>query len=523
LRFLIGLTLVAATLAVYRPVCNYSFVNLDDPYYVQDNPLVRENPLAAFTTIHAGYWIPLTWISYQIDYQISGLAPGGYHRTNLLLHAANVLLLFILLCRLTGATLPSGFAAALFALHPLQVESVAWVTERKDVLSTFFGLLALHAYAGYAVRPSIFRYLLVMIWLALGLLAKPMLVTLPFVMLLIDYWPLNRLRLGWFESSRPTRPYQPAPPAREQCDGSRTPDLAPSASSLALRASKLFLEKLPIFALAVAASIVTIIAQHEGNAVRTLGEFSLTARVGNALLSFIGYLEKIVWPFDLAVFYPHPGVPSFSHVAVATLLLAGITGLVFWRRRQQPFLLVGWLWFAGTLIPVSGVVQAGWQGMADRFLYVPSIGLFVAFAFTVRHLTPIGNARRAICTLQLPLALAIISLLILRSANQVANWRDSLTLWEHASRATPDNFYTRFSYGAALLDAGRVEEAAEQFVRSVELKPDHPFGHYELGLARREQGRMDEAIACWTAAVRLAPDYAEARLALAEAQARRHP
>src|SRR5437879_3028621 len=241
-RLLIALALVAATFAVYRPVGNYLFINLDDPDYVQDNPIVRAGPARAFTSIHAGYWIPLTWISYQIDYRLYGLAAGGYHRTNLLLHVANGVLLFWLLCRLTGSTWSSAFAAALFALHPLQVESVAWVTERKDVLSTFFGLLALHAYAAYANHPGVRRYLLVMLCLALGLMAKPMLVTLPLVMLLLDYWPLNRL----------ARSASKGPP------------------SLALRASRLALEKLPLFALALAAAIITVFAQRHGDAVRTL-------------------------------------------------------------------------------------------------------------------------------------------------------------------------------------------------------------------------------------------------------------
>jgi tetratricopeptide (TPR) repeat protein len=503
LRFFIGAALVAATLAVYAPVCSYSFVNLDDPIYVQDNPLLRESPLRAFTTIHAGYWIPLTWISYQVDYQLYGLAPGGYHRTNLLLHTANVLLLFLLLCRLTGATLPSGFVAALFALHPLQVESVAWVTERKDVLSTFFGLLALHAYVGYAARPGLTRYLTVAFFLALGLLAKPMLVTLPCVMLLLDYWPLKRLGLGWAESSSPT----------VACHATASP-------SLALQASKCIVEKVPLFAISVAASTVTLFAQRHDDAVRSLDEFSLAARTGNALVSYVGYLEKIFWPFDLAVFYPHPGVPSAGRVVAAALLLAAITALVLWRARAQPYLLVGWLWFAGTLFPVSGVVQAGWQGMADRFLYVPSIGLFLLLTFALRDSYPIRNLRIGRCKLQLPLALAALVLLALVTSAQLRHWQDSLKLWEHARRVTPDNFYSRFSYGAALLDAGRVEEAVEQFERSVELKPDHPFGHYELGIARREQGRLEEAVACWTTALRLSPDYVEARRALAESQAR---
>jgi tetratricopeptide (TPR) repeat protein len=489
MRFLIGLGLIVATLAVYRPVCNYAFVNVDDPDYVQDNPLLRACPLRAFTTIHAGYWIPLTWLSYQLDHRLYGLAPGGYHRTNLLLHTANVLLLFLLLCRLTGATLPSGFVAALFALHPLQVESVAWVTERKDVLSLFFGLLALHTYVGYARSPSVVRYLLLMLWLALSLLAKPMLVTLPCVMLLLDYWPLQRMEIA-------------------KCKLNDR-----SAFCNLHFAIRLILEKLPLFALALAASIVTVVAQRHGDAVRTLDEFSLPARLGNALISYVSYLEKLIWPVDLAVFYPHPGVPSTWRVAAAASLLAIITGLVVWQARRRPYLLVGWLWFAGTLLPVSGVMQAGWQGMADRFFYVPCIGLFLAFAFALREFRPI-------CNLQFPLAFIILALLSARTAGQVSYWQDSLTLWQHARRVTPDNFYARFSYGAALLDAGRVEEAAEQFERAIELKPDHPFGHYELGVARREQGRVEEALACWSTALRLAPYYEQARLALAELQAR---
>ena len=397
----------------------------------------------------------------------------------------------MLLCRLTGATLPSGLAAALFALHPLQVESVAWVTERKDVLSTFFGLLALHAHAGYAARPGITRYLLVVLWLGLGLLAKPMLVTLPGVMLLLDYWPLNRLG--------PAR-IQPAAPG-----------------------SKLILEKLPLFALAVAAAVVTVLAQRDGNAVRTLDEFSLAARLGNAVVSYVSYLDKIIWPFDLAVFYPHPGTPSFARVAGALIFLAAMTGLIVWRARWRPYLLVGWLWFVGTLLPVSGVLQAGWQGMADRFVYFPSVGLFLILAFALGDILATGRRRLAICMSCVAPVVAVLSVLSVRTMEQVTYWQNSLTLWEHARRVTPDNFYTRFSYGAALLDVGRVDEAAEQFVRSLELKPDHPFGHYELGLARREQGRLDEAIASWTTALRLAPEYAEARLALAEAQARRAP
>jgi tetratricopeptide (TPR) repeat protein len=509
LRFLIGLSLVAATFLVYRPVAGYSFVNLDDPDYVQDNPIVSSGPTRAFTEIHAGYWIPLTWLSYQLDYHLYGLAAGGYHATNLLLHSANAVLLFLLLCRWTEATWPSAFAAALFALHPLQVESVAWITERKDVLSTLLGLLALHAYTSYARQPSIAGYLLVALWFALSLMAKPMLVTLPCVLLLLDFWPLNRLCVGWVESSRPTN--QPNAQAKDQIGGSRRLDPPYASSRIVHRAGALLLEKLPLFALACVASIITVIAQRQGDAVRSLDEFPLTARLGNALVSYERYLEMLFWPFNLAVFYPHPGLPSIGQMFAAALVLGSITGFAIHYVRSRPYLLVGWLWFVGTLFPVCGIVQAGWQGMADRFLYVPTIGLFIMFAFAVHDLGHFYNPRSAIRHLQSAISIAILVLLSLRAANQVCQWQNSITLWEHSRQVTPDNFYTRFSYGAALLDAGRIDEAAANFEHAVQLKPDHPFGHYELGLARLAQGRRDEAAACWITTLRLAPHYTEAR------------
>jgi tetratricopeptide (TPR) repeat protein len=312
--------------------------------------------------------------------------------------------------------------------------------------------------------------------------------------LLLDYWPLNRI--------------------------ARSASKDENHSLLALRAIKLFVEKIPLFALAVAASIVTICAQRQGNAVRSLDEFSVRARLGNAAVSYVDYLGKLVWPFNLAAFYPHPGdtLPSWQ-IVVALLLLITITVLVVWRARRQPYLIVGWLWFVGTLFPVSGVMQAGWQGMADRFLYVPSIGIFILLTFSLRDVAAIFNFQSSIFNLQFPLLLLV--LLSLRTLDQIPHWRDSLTLWEHTRQVTPDNFYARFSHGAALLDAGRIDEAAEHLVRSVELKSDHPFGHYQLGLALRRQGRMEEAIACWNRALQLAPDYAEVLEALAEALAAR--
>ncbi len=487
---LFALALAAVTLLVYLPVCRYPLVNLDDPDYVQDNPLLRAGPIEAFTTIHAGYWIPLTWISYQLDDRLFGYSPGAFHRTNLLLHVANGVLLFLLLKRMTGSPWSSIGVAALFSLHPLQVESVAWITERKDVLSIFFGLLALHAYVGYAAAPGRARYLLVVLWFTLSLLAKPMLVTLPGIMLLLDYWPLQR--------------WDPAPRAV----GARMPG-----------ARWLLLEKTPFILLAAAFACTTVLGQRQGDAVRSLEEFPLTARLGNAVVSCVQYLESVVWPVDLAVFYPHAGTPPIYQVVGAAALLAGITTLVLWRFRCEPYLAVGWFWFIGTLLPVSGILQAGWQGRADRFLYFPSIGLFLLACCALAH--RFGSSLAARRTLA-GIAVCLFALLAVQTREQVGYWQNSVILWEHARQVTPDNFYTRFSYGAALLDAGRVEEAAEQFARAIELKPDHPFGHYELGMARRAQGRTEEAIACWTTALQLQPNYAEAQAAITQSAAERH-
>ena len=480
-KYLWAVGLFLVTLLAFRQVVRCDFINFDDPAYVQNNPLVAggltpSNVGRAFTTIHAGYWIPLTWVSYQLDYSLGGLTPGGYHRTNLLLHAANAVLLFLLLCRLTGGTGRSAVAAALFALHPIQVESVAWVTERKDVLSTFFGLLALWTYVGYVERPSWRRYLAVLLLLALGLMAKPMLVTLPCVMLLLDFWPLRRWGPG---------------------------------------GGVVLLEKLPLFALAVAAGVLTIIAQKTDTAVRSLDEFSLYARLGNAAVSFVAYLGMVLWPHPLAVFYPHPGELPAWQVAAAVLVLLLLTGAVLVLARRAPYLLVGWLWYAITLAPVSGVLQAGWQGRADRFLYVPSIGLFVLATWGLADL--VGASRRR--------ALGVVAATVLcgcfvGTTLQVRHWQDSLTLWQHTVAVTPTNFIADNSLAAALLDRGRPEEAIPLLKRARAARPEHDLAHYLLGVAYRDLGRLDEAVRCWGDALDVNPDSADTHAALAEVLAR---
>jgi protein O-mannosyl-transferase len=466
--------LFLGTILVFQPAVRCDLVNLDDPTYVQSNPVLHEGLGAegirrAFTTVHAGYWIPLTWVSYQVDRELYGLAPGGYHRTNVLLHAGTAAMLFLVLLRMTGAVGRCFVTATLFALHPVQVESVAWVTERKDVLSTFVLVLTLWAYSRYVDRPGWRRYLLVLLFFVLGLMAKPMLVTLPVGLLLLDYWPLGRS--GW---------------------------------------KRLVAEKLPLLLLAVAAGVLTILTQRQGTAVRSLDELSLYSRLGNAVVSYVIYLRMLLWPYPLAVFYPHPeeALP-FWQVLAAGITLVLLTVAAFALRRRAPYLLIGWLWYIITLGPVSGVLQAGWQGRADRFLYVPAIGLIAAAVWGLAALWERRPRTLAAAAVTVLAACAVGAVLQLR------HWCDSLTLWEHSVAVTEDNFTARDSLAAALLDRGRVAEAIEHLHWARRLKPNHKLSHYLLGVAYRHQNRHDEAGQALLDALALSPDYVDAHALLA--------
>src|SRR5437762_6263007 len=354
---LILLGLAAVTFGIYAQVIGHRFITFDDLSYIEENPMVNRGVTLAglgwaFTTFHSENWHPLTWIAHMIDSQLFGTIAGGHLLVNALIHAANTLLVFWFLLRTTHARWSSALVAALFALHPLHVESVAWASERKDTLSTFFGLLSLIAYVRYAEAPSIRRYAWVAIMLALGLLAKPMLVTWPFVMLLLDYWPLRRFDLT-------------------------------SRREVATKLWPLVREKLPLFALVAASAVITSVAQSHGGGVRTFTEFPIALRLSNALVSYAKYLLLAFWPNDLAVYYPFPeaGIPAWQIIGAA-LLLIGITAFcVFQSRKHSGYLIVGWLWFLGTLVPVIGLVQVGGQTMADRYFYIPSIGLFIALVF----------------------------------------------------------------------------------------------------------------------------------------------
>src|SRR5438093_189128 len=369
---LILVVLAVVTFGIYAQLIGHRFITFDDPTYIQENPMVNRGVTLAglawaFTTFYAGNWHPLTWIAHMIDSQLFGTIAGGHLLVNALIHAANTLLVFWFLLRTTHARWPSALVAALFALHPLHVESVAWASERKDTLSTFFGLLSLIAYLRYAEAPSSIRYVWTAITLALGLLAKPMLVTWPFVMLLLDYWPLGR----WQRAKS-------------------------KAQEKKLR--KLILDKIPLFILVAASAVITLIAQSRGGAVRTLAHEPLALRLSNTLVSYAKYLLLTFSPNDLAVYYPLApgGIPGWQIVGAAFLLI-GITAFCFLQRKIRPYLIVGWLWFLGTLVPVIGLVQVGGQTMADRYFYIPSIGLFVALVFGFADIVKSWRVAPSLC------------------------------------------------------------------------------------------------------------------------------
>jgi tetratricopeptide (TPR) repeat protein len=463
--------LTAITVLAFQPVLGCDFVNYDDGDYVKGNPHVQgafsaANLTWAWTTAHAANWHPLTWLSLMLDTQLFGTEAWGYHLTNLLLHLANTLLLFGLLRRLTGATLRSALVAALFAVHPLHVESVAWVSERKDVLSTLFGLLTLWAYARYAEAQGLRRYLLVVLGLALSLLAKPMLVTLPFVLLLLDYWPLRRWR-----SAAP--------------------------------AGWLLLEKLPLLVLSAASGTMTVWAQRHGRAFQELADLSLPARLSNALVSYVDYLRQTIWPLDLAPLYLHPGagLPAWQ-VAGAALLVLAVTALALWGRRRWPYLLVGWLWYVGTLVPVIGLVQVGVQARADRYTYVPLIGIFLLLSWGLKDL-----ARRWRCQEVLTCAagLALICFMAITWA-QARYWRNSVTLWNHTLEVTEGHYIAHNNLATVLVNQQEMAEAVRHFREAVRLRPDKPELHTSLGRALRESGERAEAARHFREALRLRPD-----------------
>jgi tetratricopeptide (TPR) repeat protein len=504
--FLICVSLTIAILAVFWQVQNNGFVNFDDGKYVTENRHVQEGLswdgfVWALTTTHANFWHPLTWLSHMLDCQLYGLNPGGHHFTNLLLHIANTLLLFLILQRMTGAMWQSAFVAALFALHPLHVESVAWASERKDVLSTLFWILTIGAYVRYVEHPGLNRYLLVFLSFVLGLMAKPMLVTLPFVLLLLDYWPFGRLQLKASANATHVQIQKPS-----------------NTNYHSERVIRLLVEKVPLLVFAAASSIPAFLAQQHGGATKSLALFPLEGRVANALLSYLIYIGKMIWPQNLTVFYPHPGstVPTWK-VALAGLLLLSVTVWVIRTAKAHPYLLVGWLWYLGTLVPVIGLVQVGDHAMADRYTYVPLIGLFIMLAWGLPHVAARWPRRKIVFVTS---TAGFLSILMVYSWFQVRHWKNSVTLFEHALRVTNNNPLAHTDLGVALAGQGKLVQAIWHYSEALRIKPDYLEARINLGGALARQGRLDEAIDHYLEALRIKPDFADAHYNLGNALTR---
>jgi hypothetical protein len=458
----------AVVLAVYGQVGHHAFINYDDPDYVTANPFVRAGITRAgvawaLTTGHASNWHPLTWLSHMIDCELWGLRPGAHHLTSVALHAINAMLVFTVLNGMTGALWASAAVAWLFALHPLHVESVAWVAERKDVLSTLFGLLALLAYGRYVRRPGLGRYLVVVGFFALSLMAKPMLVTLPLVMLLLDGWPLRR---------------RPLP----------------------------VLEKVPLLAVAAASSLVTFAVGLRGGAVAAIDSVPFPTRLGNVLVSYVRYLWKTIVPTDLVLFYPRAALSGWEVVGAAMVLVA-VSAVVAWHARLHPWLAVGWLWYLVTLLPVIGLVQVGDQAMADRYTYVPLIGPFIMLAWSAREIAR-RSARAA-----LPVAVvtgALLAVCPVITWFQVRHWRDSVALFTHATTVFPESYVGQVQLGNALAENGRFSDAIAHYSAALRAKPDLAEAHGNLGVLLAREGNTAEAIGELVEAIRLKPDYVDA-------------
>jgi cytochrome c-type biogenesis protein CcmH/NrfG len=484
--WLVAVLLAIVTIALYWPATSHDFLNYDDYLFISNvhvqNGLTWESLGWAFLNpdLDLGYWQPITLLSHMADCQLFGLKPWGHHLTSVLLHAVNTALVFLLLRSMTGAVWRSVLVAALFGWHPMQVESVAWVAERKGVLSACFGLLALIFYVRYArkseagsqkvggeddfgSRPATLDYGLAMSFFVLGLMSKPMLVTWPFVMLLLDYWPLKRI------------------------------------SGL----KRLLLEKIPFVALAAAASIVTFVVMKQGGSVIAVESQPLGARGGNALISYCRYLGKLFWPAHLAAFYPHPGYWPLAEVLLAGVFLCGVSVLLWVKRERYPFLLMGWLWFCGTLVPMIQLVQQGSHSMADRYVYIPSLGVLILVVWGAYELT--RRWRHHVIALSLAGSVAIVCCLTI-TRHQLGYWQDTITLFQHALEVTENNYFAHNNIGSTLGMRGQTDKAISQFQEAIRLKPDYAEAHVNLGLALLKEGQPDGAINQFQEAIRLKPD-----------------
>jgi tetratricopeptide (TPR) repeat protein len=483
----VAAAVAVATLAVYGQVASHQFIGFDDQMYIQNNPMVTagltwKGIVWALTTFYDSNWHPLAWIAHMVDVQMFGLDAGKHLLVNTLIHAANSVLLFVFLKRVTGARWPSAVVAALFALHPLHVESVAWAIERKDTLSTFFGLITLLAYARYVLAPSPTRYALVALWLGLGLMAKPMLVTWPFVLLLLDYWPFRRVQ------------WQP-PDGMKQFAQAWLP---------------LVREKLPLFGLVAASMVLTWMAQRNVGSAQMIVNAPVGLRIPNALVSYSQYIFLTFWPANLGIYYPFaPNGPPIWRVAVAVAMLAVITVVALRQAKKRPPLIIGWLWFVGTFLPVIGLVPIGiGQAMADRYYYVPSIGLFIMLVFSAAELAGMWRIGRTPIV-----ALTAVTLVLLASVTtvQASRWRDTDTLFEHTLSVTTDNLTIEYNYGYDLMRRAQYDRAIPHFAQALGMEPRFFAALVYMGLSLEKQGKPRDAITFYDRAVAVDPNNADVR------------
>ncbi len=484
---LICLALAILTVITFWQLKDCGFINLDDDLYVYENAYVQSGLNAnsirqAFSFELAnvsGHWCPVIWLSWMLDYQIFGLNPSAFHMINLLFHVLNTILLFLILRRMTKTLWPSAFVAALFAIHPLHVESVAWITERKDVLSTFFWMLTMGAYSYYVENRGLRRYFLVLLFFALGLMAKPMLITLPFVLLLLDYWPLQR--------------FKKIKPADSKYKGSLI--------------FSLLWEKVPLFVLVILSSIVTYLAARSAGAVPSIEALPLGIRIGNAFISYIAYMGKMIWPINLAVFYPYPRGLILWQVMGSVFLMIAITLVVIWRAKRTPYLATGWLWYIGTLVPVIGIVQAGTQAMADRYTYIPLIGLFIMVAWCFPSLIKNSEIKKKVL---FPAGIAVLAIMSVLTWQQCSNWKNAITLYKHTLQVTKNNSMIHNNLGWYLFAEGRIEEAIDNYNKALQITPANVTSYDRRGKAFATLGQYQRAIEDFTEAIRLQPKFAQA-------------
>jgi protein O-mannosyl-transferase len=471
LDLFICILLSVAILVAYWPVQHHDLISLDDIDYITGNPYVKagltwDSFLWAMKDVHTGYWHPLTWVSHMLDYQLFRSRIGGHHWTSVIFHIANSMLLYAVLKRMSGSVGKSALVAALFAVHPLNVESVAWVSERKNVLCTFFWFMGMWSYAYYVERPTLYRYCLIFVIFSLGLMSKPMIVTFPFTLLLLDYWPMGRIT-SWKMLSR------------------------------------LVYEKIPFFILAAIVGTVTYLASLHGNVTISIDKLPVGDRLINACVSYTKYLEKMFWPQNLAVFYPYSREFGSFQTGVAILFLSVISCVAIFIAHKYRYALVGWLWYLGTLVPVIGLIQVGKQAMADRYAYIPMVGLFIIIAWGIPDLLEGWPRRKIILTVS---SVAVISSLMICTVMQVRYWQNSVTLFEHALRVTDMNSRAYYNLGIAFTDMGMLKEATDHFAYAIRLEPEYagPYGYMGIALAR--QGKTDEAIFYYREALRIKHD-----------------